>query len=558
MSGINLCATEDLATVKGVLESISDDAQTSVDVIKQLLAESDFAQYKWVDAGINQLVSAYEKAKDDPDFELPVSFVIATRKDASFQLSVSPDKLSATAIIKAAYGGEPIKPAQIKNALKEASIRKGVNQRSLAALLKKSYQIKPGAVIKSEFASGQPAVHGVDGQWVSDTQTLFQQLNAPREREDGTVDHLDFGEILTVKEGELLMHLEPPTPGETGYTVTGEYLEPIPGKEVPFSPADGVTLSEDKTQILAARQGIPVEIPRGIRVDKIFTANKVDLSSGHIVFDGSVIVKENVEESMKITATGDVTIGGSVHFAQIEAGGDIIVRKGIFGRQHDDDSQIVSSEALKCILQADGRIQANFAQYARLEAGGSISIDRQLLHCHTTTPGTISLGSDKDRNSKLIGGMTRAGQEIHCANYGTEAFIPTHIELLPDISDFESEEHHISTLLKTKLQLLKELEPIVPKLETIADKPGVQAKMGKLVNTIQHTRAQASELQEKIKSSRHEKDQLLQATKLIARGNIFPNVKVHIAGQTLKISHECQGGGISYQNGEILYNAQLK
>ena len=558
MSCINLSATEDLSTVKGILESISEDSQTSTDDIQTLLKESDFSQYKWVDAGINQLVSAHEKAKIDPDFELPVSFIIATRKDASLKLTVSPDKLSATASIKAAYGGAPIKPAQIKAALKEASIRKGINQRSLADLLKKSYQVKPGTIIKSEFATGQPAIHGVDGHWISDTQTLFQQLNTPREREDGTVDHLDFGEILTVKEGELLMHLEPPTPGVTGYTVTGENIKPIPGREVPFTPAEGVALSEDKTQILAARQGIPVEVPRGIRVDKIFTANKVDLSSGHIVFDGSVIIKENVEESMKITATGDVTIGGSVHFAQIEAGGDIIVRKGVFGRQHDDDSQIVSSEALNCILQADGRIQANFAQYARLEAGISINIDRQLLHCHTTTVGTVSLGSDKDRNSKLIGGMTRAGQEVHCANYGTEAFIPTHIELLPDISDLDSEEHHLNTLLKSKRQLLNELEPIVPKLQTIADKPGVKEKMDKLVNTIRHTQAQTDELQEKIKNNKQEKDQLLQATKLIARGNIFPNVKVHIAGQTLKISHEHQGGGISYLQGEIVYNAQLK
>jgi uncharacterized protein (DUF342 family) len=310
MAFISLRETDDHNSVVAILEQPEEAQKLDAETVLNLLEASDFSTFQFEDAGINQLVHAAEQLLSEmpaEEINLPVSFIVAKRIDAQLSLQLSPDKLSVTATIRAAYGGKSIGPEKIKRALAEANIRKGLKTQEINRLLKEAHHARPGTTLQAEIACGKAPVHGQDGQWIADIRTLREQLTTPKKREDGTVDLLDFGEIMTVKEGELLMHLEPPTPGLDGFTVTGEILPPKPGKEVPFTPAEGVLLNEDKDQILAARQGIPVEHARGIRVDQVYTAAKVDVGTGHITFDGSVIIQGDVEESMKITATGDIT-----------------------------------------------------------------------------------------------------------------------------------------------------------------------------------------------------------------------------------------------------------
>lgn len=558
MGSIRLHESEDHQAVIAVLESLPADEKIDSESVKNQLTGAGYQRLKVADGAINQLVEVATNITDDTQPELPQSFIIATRVDAKLQIKLPPDKLSAIAIIRTAYGGKPITPEHVKQALQESEVRRGINQKALGLLLKESYKASPGTVLKRRFATGKPAKDGIDGCWISDTQTLLQQLSTPQKREDGTVDMLDFGEILTVSEGELLMHLEPPTEGENGFTVTGELLPAVPGKECPFMPAEGVALGENPHHIVATRQGIPVEHARGIRVDQIYTTQKVDLSSGNITFDGSVIVQGNVEDAMRIEATGDVTVGGSVHHATIIAGGNILVRQGVFGKQVDKDIKQLTPEDLNCCLCAEGEVHVGFAQYTQLRAREGIQVDKQLLHCHSTTYGQLALGNEKERQSKLIGGVTLAAQGISGAHYGTDAFIPTLIELCHDAEELLEQEKAYSGQLSGQKELLDQLEPILPKLVAIKSKPGVEAKLKKVIQTIKHTRKQMDNLQLQMGKLRNERDERLKTCTLLARGMIYPNVKVSIAGQTFKISREYPGGGIHYSDGEIQYSPDLK
>ncbi|MCP4597725.1 DUF342 domain-containing protein [Neptuniibacter sp.] len=558
MACLSLREAEDHLSVEAVLEHPDEGETVDFETIQHLLEEADLTSLKWEDAAINQIISAAEEP-DNEQTRFPISFIIAKRIDAQLSLQLSADKLTATATIRAAYGGKPIGPKQLKQALAAANIRKGLRNKELSALLKEAHQAKPGSTIEKEIACGRNAEHGKDGEWISDVKTLRQQLNQPKERGDGTVDLLDFGEIMTVKEGELLMHLEPPTPGKMGFTVTGEVIPPKPGKEVPFTPSEGVILSESKDQILAARQGLPVEQPRGMRVDQIYTAAKVDIGTGHISFDGSVIIQGDVEDGMKISATGDITIGGSVYYAHIEAGGDIIVRKGVIGRQQQDSSQHFNPEELNCHLQAEGHVQIGFAQYAKLDAEKGIIVDKQLLHCLSQTRGLLEIGrAPRDRNSKLIGGLTHACKGVSCANYGTEAFIPTEIRLCCHYEESKTHEQQLSEKLNSNQKLLNELRLLLPEFKTLPKTMDTLEKTKRLVSAIKHTAKLVSALKHQIRKLRAYRENQLHSAQMIARGYIYPNVKVYIADLPYKFTKECAGGGIAFRDGEAMYEPELR
>jgi uncharacterized protein (DUF342 family) len=561
MGCVNLRESDDHKTVEAVLDQPSSSESIDVEFIQHLLEDSDFSSCKLEDSGINQLVSAAEALladKEQNEINLPISFIVAKRVDAQLSLQLSPDKLTAMAIIRSAYGGRSIGPNQLKQALAAANIRKGLKTSELKALLTEAHHANPGTTIQKEIACGKHPQHGRDGEWISDVKTLRQQLSKPQEREDGTVDMLDFGEIVTVKEGELLMHLEPPTPGKSGFTVTGEIIPPKPGKEVPFCPAEGVTLSENKDQILATRQGIPIEQPRGMRVDQIYTTAKVDVSTGHVDFDGSVIIQGDVSDSMKVTATGDITIGGSVYYATIEAGGDILVKNGVIGRQQENAKQFNVDE-INCQLTAAGHIQLGFAQYTKLQANKDIKVEKQLLHCFTQAKGVLDIGrGPKDRNSKLIGGITMACKGIFCANYGTEAFIPTEIRMCCNYQELTDLEQQISAKLPENQQLLQEMLLLLPTYKELPKTEENAKKTQQLSLAIQKTKKLVSTLKHKVRKLRLARDTQLSSAKMMIRGKVYPNVKVHIADYPLKITEEHHGGGVCFKNGEVVYDIELR
>ncbi|MEH6473314.1 MAG: FapA family protein [Halopseudomonas sp.] len=558
MSSLSLRLAEDQQSVEAVLNTQVDGEPINELSVKKLLAESDFCGFKLSDSGLKALLSAAQNSKNAPDDASSTSIHnIAMRLDGQLSIVLSLDQMSATATITAAYGGQPIEPSQMQQTQEEMGVIQGIDSDAISALLEQARTGESGAEFSRPIAMGKAAVKGRDGRWVSDVQTLRQQLK-PQTREDGTVDLRDFGEILTVESGQQLMHREPPTPGQNGFTVTGECLVAVSGSEAEFVPAEGISLGKDPDLIVASRGGMPVETPGGMRVDNIYSIKNVDLSSGDIIFDGGVIVQGDIQEGMRVSATGDVTVGGSVYFSEVDSGGDILVRKGVVGNQRQGDDQHFNSEDLSCSLKAQGHLSLGFAQYARLEAVAGISVDKQLLHCMASTVGDIAIGKGGDRNSKLIGGVTRAGNQVCCGIFGTEAFVPTEVELCPDVKEFHDQVQIATEQLELKQRLIDDLQQILPKIKMLPKGPARQEKLAKIVNTINHTAQETVALAQKIERLEQQEAERLEAARVVSTTTIYPNVNVVIAGQRLKTRREYQGGGLCYRQREVVHDPSLK
>lgn len=59
----------------------------------------------------------------------------------------------------------------------------------------------------------------------------------------------------------------------------------------------------------------------------------VDNSTGNIEYSGSVTVRGNVKGGFRISAKGDIVVEGIVEDAELYAGGQIIVKRGIHGME---------------------------------------------------------------------------------------------------------------------------------------------------------------------------------------------------------------------------------
>ena len=101
-------------------------------------------------------------------------------------------------------------------------------------------------------------------------------------------------------------------------------------------------------------------------VSDILEVKDVDSSTGDIDYEGSVKINGNVCANFSVRAKGDIEVSGVVEGAYLEAGGDIIITRGMNGM-------------IKGTLKAGGNIVAKFIENAKVHADGYISTE-SILH----------------------------------------------------------------------------------------------------------------------------------------------------------------------------------
>ncbi len=141
----------------------------------------------------------------------------------------------------------------------------------------------------------------------------------------------------------------------------------------------------------------------------------VDLTPEHgsLEYDTNVRVFGSVLEGSKISVRGGLEITGLVEGAELKAGGSIVMRGGMAGGS-------VGSAT------AGGDILATFVQQATLSSYGSIAVSGMVLGSDLSASKKIRIAG---KRSSLVGGITRAREEIMTPIVGSQAATSTVIEL---------------------------------------------------------------------------------------------------------------------------------
>jgi len=306
-------------------------------------------------------------------------------------------------------GGSLMSREEIINDLIKAGVKFGADDTAIANFLENRQYC-----FEYELAKAMPATEGHHAKITYYFNTDPSRL--PKKNEDGSVNFHDLDTISHVEAGQLLATLDPADPGKPGIDVCGNVLMPAKVEKKLLRFGKKIKQSEDGLSIYSEVNGHASLVDDRVFVADIFEVGAdVDVSTGDIVYDGNVEVKGSVRTGYRIKATGDIIVHGVVEGAILEAGGQIILKRGIQGMN-------------KGVLKANSNVIAKFIENATVDAGGYVSTD-SILHSKVSAKGEINVDG---KRGFITGGEIRSASRIKVKTAGSTMGTMTLLEVGAD------------------------------------------------------------------------------------------------------------------------------
>ncbi len=387
------------------------------------------------------------------------------------------------------------------------------------------------------LAKGIPPINGKDAK----IEYFFNTNHnlKPKKNDDGSVNYHELNTISRVERGQVLAKLHKEVPGKPGKDVFGGDIQARQEKTLKLEFGNNITLSEDKTEIYSGVTGHASLVNGKVFVEDVFEVPAdVDTSTGNIVYDGNVTIKGNVKSGFSVTAKGDIVIDGVVEAAFLNAGGQIIVKRGIHGMG-------------KGRVQAKDNIITKFIENATVISGGYIETE-SILHSQVSAGNDIRVGGKK---GFVNGGVIRAGNLVEAQTIGSTMGTQTKIEVGvdPEVKERYGE------LQKSIIQISKEMEQLRPILvnfnEKVQKKEPLSAERVQQVQTVARSfkeKQQLLNLQRKELKELHEQIQMSHNAKIKVKGSIYPGVSVNISEVSLNIKSERSFSKFVKEKGEVV------
>jgi len=366
----------------------------------------------------------------------------------------------------------------------------------------------------------------------------------PKEDESGRIDFKDISFLHNVNKGDQLCRRLPPTPGKPGATVTGKPINPKPGKDRVMPGGTNTEISEGNPDILIAatsgsvsfnRRNNKVEVHPNMEIK-----GDVDFTTGNLDFVGSLRVVGDIKAGFKVKVTGDLEVGGCVEDAEVEAKGNILVKKGFVGRGNG-------------IIRSAGDVTVKYVQGQQIECEGDLNLGGELMHSTTKVSGSVNVTS---RKGAIIGGVVRALGSIEATQIGNESYTHTEVgvgvnfKLLDRLEEIDRNLEQIANnqeKLKKGLYHLSRL-----KIQLKGKLPPEQAALHeRMQETVRFFPAQKAELEEEKKRLESEIDQHRNACVKVTK-SLFPGVKISIGKSQRLFNEKHDGKTFREIKGEII------
>lgn len=538
-----------------LLEPKKDGTSITEASINELVEASEYNQL-YVDSGniknaiaeLNSVLKPLQANKTGRE----IRYQVLERRDAKITIEIDKDEMSASAEISTALGGKNLTAKAILHSAQKAGVSKGFSKDELVKLAHHAAKEEAGSVVKGEIAIGKTPVNGKDGKIKHLVESAQERILKPKEREDGSVDMRDLGDIICVKVGDPLAKKIPPTDGVKGFSVTGTPLDPEPGEDIELQPGDGTTLSPKNQDVLVStRVGLPRIIDNGMEVDEVYSIKNVDVSTGHIEFEGSVIIEGDVCEGMKVIASGDISIGGFVESAYLQSGGDITIGSGIIGKKQDLEEQQVSDIVMSVSIKATGKIFAKYCQYADI-ACSNLRIENQMMHSIINVDESLWLGTEEEANGKLIAGYIKAGTSVHAGIVGATAGSTTIVAFEKKLEEFQAIIEQLDEKIDAESKKASELKAALDKLKKLPKDKINPAMLEKVTSTFRfHSNEMGKYLNEK-ETVDTEKNDYMASVFIEATERIYHGVQLIVGDFQDRTKREYGPSKMKYKERKII------
>lgn len=430
------------------------------------------------------------------------------------------DKLTAWTLLLPPVGkGEELNQADLLNAVRAAGVTYGVDENQLAViptLEGRYFHLFP-------IARGKAAIPGKDGEIVD----LFPR-EATKKFQVDEYNRVDFTAANTsrnVEEKQVICNIVPPTPGVPGRTVADQEITARDGVSVPPPMGRNTALSEDGSALIAARAGGLEFTGQAFHVNPLMEIDgNVDYSTGSVNFLGDVHVHGDVCSGFTVRAMGNIKVDGVVESSTIEAGGDLVLTKGVQGNN-------------QAVIRAHRDIYAKFLENCSVHAKENLHSEC-IIGCEVYSDGAVYVQSGR---GAIMGGRVRATREVAANAIGTKTELRTSIYIggLP-IEDFET------------AQLTQEITDLEQQLKETERQPSSPTKAGRMAKL----RMRISVNQLKLSQYKKSLDALDSDSGRRPAGRItfsvaYPGARFHIDEALMKVAQETRHSIATLFEGEV-------
>lgn len=350
-----------------------------------------------------------------------------------------------------------------------AMVRKGIYERSIKVAM-----------------STEPE-EGKEGYYHYEFDVDSLTMKNPKIKEDGSVDYSSVNLLVGVAKDSKICTYHKAVEGKEGYLVDGTVLSPKRVADLPVLKGRGFRYDEETGEYFSEIDGkldfkdtyeIIISNTHHIKGD-------VTQLNPRIEFNGDIEIDGNVENGAIIRSTRTITISGVVEAAEIYAGGDIVLKRGIQGSN-------------KAKIVCNGTVYADFIEHTVVKAKKDVKANT-ILNSEISADGEIVLTG---KRGTLVGGYSHGRKGITCVNLGNSVEVKTvaHVGL-------ETRDYLKNQEVKKKDAMLRErLKAILDRMSNIMAERGIRQLKKEEILELSKLNSEKKELMHDLENNKRDEE----------------------------------------------------
>lgn len=548
MDGVTISFDNTRTYINLTLEPKAFSKEIDVKEVREALSQGETKQLYVSEKALKSACDTanhYFKTDDDT----VVSERIGERKNAEVEFRVPEDGMRANLVLTTPYGGKfPSLDAVLSLAAKK-KIKRGLSTKIIKQMLLEAKQAPAGTIIEETVAKGLPARNGKNSKFVPLVPNALERVLRPQTGSGERVDMRNLGEVICVKINTPVLRRTAPTQGRSGFDVKGNRIDAVAGEWVDFKMGGGTVVSDgDANLLMSAISGMPKYKDQTMTVDDTFICSGVNVGSGHVNYEGAVLVNGDVTEKMEIKASGDVTINGFVESAYIESGGDIIITEGAMGKVNDTQGDF------QCKLVAAGSIHVQHGQGIDVQCNGDITVGRQLAYSRLRCAGAVIVGQIDKPMGNLFACEIVGQARVEAGTLGAVSGSTLKVDFSPGFNLLLERKDSLDELLK---QLRENNLKHKEKISLIKSKKvprELQNKVAEALELVNNENALLEWLENKSNIVKMAKESYQTDIKLIANKRLYPGVSAKLNNRSWRSEREFERVKVHYDSHEWHYD----
>ncbi|BBM89092.1 hypothetical protein COTS27_00783 [Spirochaetota bacterium] len=267
------------------------------------------------------------------------------------------------------------------------------------------------------LAEGVSPVHGKDAyiEEVAKNKHAAEHKKNIETKSPSQKIYQELPHFIAVAKNEVIARKHPMEQGKDGLSIYNQVIPANEAKDIEFKGGKNTELSPDGLTLTATQNGnLHRDSNKFWTVEEVLRIKNVDAKSGNITHLGTVIIEDSISDGYSVVTSGNLYVQGSVGVATIEAGGDIVLAKGVNGKN-------------KATLTSHfGNVRAKYLQDVTVTTEGNVVVEELISDCIINAGDKIEVLKSR---GIIWGGTISATKAIITSNVGSVSGRKTVLEV---------------------------------------------------------------------------------------------------------------------------------